>query len=65
MYAMTVMDDRSFRWREVPDPVAGNGELLVEIHAAALNRAICCSVPENIRRPRAGRNGRGWKFPAS
>ncbi len=39
MYAMTVMDDRSFRWREVPDPVAGNGELLVEIHAAALNRA--------------------------
>ena len=39
MYAMTVMDDRSFRWREVPDPVAGNGELLVEVHAAALNRA--------------------------
>ena len=44
MYAMTVMDDRSFRWREVPDPVAGNGELLVEIHAAALNRAFIAAV---------------------
>jgi NADPH:quinone reductase len=36
--AVTVVDGR-LEWREHPDPEAGAGELLVEIHAAGLNGA--------------------------
>ncbi len=39
MKAILVNDDRSLAWREVPDPVIKPDEVLVEIHAAALNRA--------------------------
>lgn len=39
MYAMTVDEKRNFHWTEVPDPVPKEGEVLLEIHAAALNRA--------------------------
>ena len=39
MYAMTVDEKRNFHWTEVPDPVPKEGEILLEIHAAALNRA--------------------------
>lgn len=39
MYAMTVDAGQNLRWAEVPDPVAGPGEVLIEVHAAALNRA--------------------------
>lgn len=31
--------DRTLRWQQVPDPQPGPGEVLVEIHATALNRA--------------------------
>ena len=31
--------DRSLSWSEVPDPVLKPNEVLVKIHAAALNRA--------------------------
>jgi NADPH2:quinone reductase len=39
MYAVLVDEEQSLAWREVPDPVAKAGELLVDVHAAALNRA--------------------------
>ncbi|MBR3933296.1 MAG: NAD(P)H-quinone oxidoreductase [Clostridia bacterium] len=39
MKAILVNDDRSLRWDNVPDPVIKDDEVLVEIHAAALNRA--------------------------
>jgi len=39
MKAILVNDDRSLRWDNVPDPKIKPEEVLVEIHAAALNRA--------------------------
>lgn len=39
MKAVLVNDDRSLRWDNVPDPILKPDEVLVEIHAAALNRA--------------------------
>ena len=39
MKAILVNDDKSLRWDEVPNPVIKDDEVLVEIHAAALNRA--------------------------
>ena len=39
MKATLVNDDRSLRWDNVPDPIIKSEEVLVEIHAAALNRA--------------------------
>jgi len=39
MKAILVNDDRSLSWDNVPDPIIKPDEVLVEIHAAALNRA--------------------------
>jgi NADPH:quinone reductase len=39
MHAMLIDKNRGFSWREVPDPEVKAGEVLIEIHAAALNRA--------------------------
>lgn len=39
MKAILVNDDRSLRWDDVPNPVIKSDEVLVEIHAVALNRA--------------------------
>ncbi len=39
MKAILVNDDKSLRWDTVPDPVIQSDEVLVKIHAAALNRA--------------------------
>lgn len=39
MKAILVNNDRSLRWDNVPDPKIKSEEVLVEIHAAALNRA--------------------------
>ena len=39
MKAILVNDDNSLRWDNVPDPIIKGEEVLVEIHAAALNRA--------------------------
>jgi NADPH2:quinone reductase len=39
MRAILVAPDKSLTWSEVPDPVAKTGEILVDVHAAALNRA--------------------------
>ncbi len=39
MKATLVNDDRSLRWDNVPDPIMKDGEVLVKIEYAALNRA--------------------------
>ena len=39
MKAMLINADKDLVWSEVPDPVIRNDEVLVKIHAAALNRA--------------------------
>lgn len=39
MKAILVNDDKSLRWDEVENPVIKDDEVLVEIHATALNRA--------------------------
>ena len=39
MKAILVNNDKSLRWDDVPDPKIQTDEVLVEIHAAALNRA--------------------------
>lgn len=39
MKAILVNEDQSLRWDNVPDPKIKSEEVLVEIHAAALNRA--------------------------
>ena len=39
MYAMKVDDAQAMHWTEVPDPVPKEGEVLLKIRAAALNRA--------------------------
>ena len=39
MKAILVNPDRSLIWSDVPDPIIKGDEVLVEIHAAALNRA--------------------------
>ncbi|MBQ9098770.1 MAG: NAD(P)H-quinone oxidoreductase [Clostridia bacterium] len=39
MKAMLIDDNKNLVWSDVPDPVMGEDEVLVKIHAAALNRA--------------------------
>lgn len=39
MYAILIKEDKSLIWSEVPNPVTKANEILVEVHAAALNRA--------------------------
>jgi NADPH2:quinone reductase len=39
VYAILTGADKSLAWCEVPDPVVKTGDILVEVHAAALNRA--------------------------
>lgn len=39
MHAVLIEADQSVVWSEVPDPVAQGEEVIIDIHAAALNRA--------------------------
>lgn len=39
MHALLIAADQSLVWSEVPDPIPGPGEVVIDIHAAALNRA--------------------------
>ena len=39
MKAVLVNENKDLVWTDVPDPIVGDGEALVKIHAAALNRA--------------------------
>ena len=39
MKAIVVTEDKSLSWQDVPDPLCAPGEVLVEVHCTALNRA--------------------------
>ena len=39
MHAILLGEDKNLHWTSVPDPVLKNDDVLLEIHAAALNRA--------------------------
>ncbi len=39
MHAIVIEPPDSFTWAEVPDPTAGDGEVIVEVTATAVNRA--------------------------
>ncbi len=39
MYAITVDKDKHLHWSQVEDPVVKDDEVLLKVHAAALNRA--------------------------
>ena len=39
MYAMILDENLNFKWCEVPDPIRKEDEVLIEVHAAAVNRA--------------------------
>lgn len=39
MYAMILDDKLQFQWAKVPDPVRKENEVLIQVHAAAVNRA--------------------------
>ncbi len=39
MYAVLIHEDQTLAWREVPEPVLRPGEILLDVRAAALNRA--------------------------
>jgi len=39
MHAMILDDKLNFVWAEMPDPVRKEGEVLIQVHAAAVNRA--------------------------
>ena len=39
MYAMTLDENLNFDWKQVPDPIRKEGEVLIKVHAAAVNRA--------------------------
>ncbi|NLO04885.1 MAG: NAD(P)H-quinone oxidoreductase [candidate division WS1 bacterium] len=39
MRAILVNEDQSLSWSEVPDPVPAEDQIIIEVHAAALNRA--------------------------
>ncbi len=44
MHAIVVDDEQALVWKEVPDPVPGEGEIVIDIHASALNRADLMQV---------------------
>jgi putative PIG3 family NAD(P)H quinone oxidoreductase len=39
MKAMLLDNEKNFCWRDVPDPVSGDDEVIVDVYAAAVNRA--------------------------
>ena len=39
MKAILTDSEKRLHWQEVPDPVPGEDDVLIKIHAAALNRA--------------------------
>ena len=63
MKAMLIDENKNLVWSEVKKPSPKNDEILIKIHAAALNRADLLQRKAHIRHPRAGRSGWGLKFP--
>ena len=49
MKAMLVDEAQRLVWSDVADPVVGDGEVLIEIHCAALNRAAQSAAMGNTK----------------
>ena len=43
MYAVLVDEKQNLNWTEVPDPVAGENKVLIEIHASACGEISAAS----------------------
>ena len=65
MKAILVNPDKSLVWSDVPDPVVGDEDVLVEIHCAALNRADLMQREGDYPPLPAARSGWDSKSPAS
>lgn len=52
MKAMLIDADKQLVWSQVPDPAPGEGEVLIRIHAAALNRADLLQRQGNYPSPK-------------
>ena len=57
MHAMILNGKREFVWSEVADPVPGANDVVIRIHAAALNRADLLQRDGNYPPPP------GWPRP--
>ncbi len=51
MYAMTLDENLNFLWKEVPDPIRKDGEVLIRVRAAAVNRADLMQKDGNYASP--------------
>ena len=63
MYAITFREHGGpdvLEWTEVPDPVAGPGEVLVDVVASAVNRADLMQRQGHYRRRPGRRRSSGW-----
>ena len=67
MKAILIQEDQSLIWSEVPEPVRKDNEILVKIHAAALNRADLMQRAGNYPPPPglAGMDGAGSRGRSS
>ncbi|MBU2904095.1 NAD(P)H-quinone oxidoreductase [Arenibacter algicola] len=52
MNAILIESDKSLVWSEVPDPIRRNNEIIMEVHAAALNRADLLQREGNYPSPK-------------
>ena len=64
MRAVTIKDEQ-LSVQEHPDPVPGDGEVLVRVHAAGLNGADMHQLAGHYPAPPGSpRTSRGWSWPA-
>lgn len=63
MKAILVKQDKSLSWENVPDPVLKSDEVLVEIYAAAVNRADLMQREGDYPPPPGCPEGWDWKYP--
>ena len=62
MKVMLIDENKNLVWSEVKKPSPKNDEILIKIHAAALNRADLLQRKGTYPSPK-GRSGWGLKFP--
>lgn len=63
MYATVIGEDKKLHWEPVEDPVIKENEVLLEVHAAALNRADLLQRAGQYPLLRDGRTDSVWKRP--
>lgn len=65
MKAMLIDENKNLVWSDVETPTPKDDEILIKIHVAHSTAPTYCREKVHIRRPKAGRSGRGLKYPAS